>query len=181
MASLTLQMAIDEPTLRGDRRLALMAIGDCSGRASAESVARWCNVAIEEAAVLLTELADHGWIEWSGEYWIQPQMIAALEGARTRCDRRPEAATAEPTIPAFTPSRAKRKRIYARDGYSCHYCGSRLRLTLDHKVPQSAGGGHEDENLVTCCKACNSAKGSRSYEEFVAWVQSEAGETGDRS
>ena len=41
--------------------------------------------------------------------------------------------------------------------------------TLDHKLPQSKGGTHEIDNLVLCCRSCNSQKGfSRTYESFLA-------------
>jgi 5-methylcytosine-specific restriction endonuclease McrA len=33
--------------------------------------------------------------------------------------------------------------------------------TVDHVVPQSLGGTDDIENLVPCCKTCNSKKGSR--------------------
>lgn len=61
----------------------------------------------------------------------------------------------------FKPSKAKRKRIYTRDGFACVYCGRKEDLTLDHVIPQSHGGWHNDENLVTACRSCNCAKGKK--------------------
>lgn len=52
-------------------------------------------------------------------------------------------------------SKAKRARIYKRDGYKCLHCGSSRNLTLDHIVPISKHGGSNEENLQTLCRRCN--------------------------
>jgi len=54
-----------------------------------------------------------------------------------------------------------RMMIYYRDGFRCAYCGKILRdneLTIDHIVPKSKGGKWTWENLVTCCRDCNTRK-----------------------
>ena len=51
-----------------------------------------------------------------------------------------------------------------RDRYRCQYCGNIFdlkQLTLDHVIPRSKGGLTNWENIVTCCKGCNTAKGSK--------------------
>jgi 5-methylcytosine-specific restriction endonuclease McrA len=69
------------------------------------------------------------------------------------------------------PSRVQvvsRKNLYARDNYTCQYCGEEFAakdLTLDHVMPKSRGGMSRWENLVTCCKPCNHRKGDRTPEE----------------
>ena len=43
----------------------------------------------------------------------------------------------------------------------CHYCGRPAEpkeLTMDHIVPVSRGGRSTKNNVVPCCKECNSAK-----------------------
>lgn len=63
--------------------------------------------------------------------------------------------------------RATRERIFARDDYTCFYCGKRGGdLECDHLIPISRGGSNEDTNLVTSCKTCNRAKGSKLLEEW---------------
>ena len=61
-----------------------------------------------------------------------------------------------------------RANIYARDGYSCQYCGenfSMSELTFDHVVPVSQGGRKDWENIVTSCVTCNRRKGGRTPRE----------------
>jgi|TARA_R110002167_G_scaffold27314_1_gene92990 hypothetical protein len=58
-----------------------------------------------------------------------------------------------------------RNNIYRRDGYVCMYCSSKENLTLDHVTPKCKGGKNEWENLVTCCKKCNSKKGDKKLEQ----------------
>ena len=57
-------------------------------------------------------------------------------------------------------------RVYARDSYTCVYCGADDDLTIDHITPQSRGGGHGIDNLVTACRSCNSSKGSKTITEW---------------
>ena len=60
--------------------------------------------------------------------------------------------------------RFSRMNIYARDGFTCQYCGQRQMtedLTFDHVVPRSAGGTTTWENIVTCCVPCNRGKANR--------------------
>jgi 5-methylcytosine-specific restriction endonuclease McrA len=54
-----------------------------------------------------------------------------------------------------------RRAVFARDDWSCQYCGSRSNLTVDHVIPRSKGGGSSWDNIVTCCAPCNRRKGDR--------------------
>jgi 5-methylcytosine-specific restriction endonuclease McrA len=59
-----------------------------------------------------------------------------------------------------------RRAVFARDRWTCQYCGhERGNLTVDHVVPRSKGGPHCWENLVSACKACNHRKGGKSLGE----------------
>jgi 5-methylcytosine-specific restriction endonuclease McrA len=61
-----------------------------------------------------------------------------------------------------------RANIYARDRYSCQYCGGTFatsELTFDHVTPVAHGGRKDWENIVTCCISCNRKKGGRTPEQ----------------
>ena len=59
-----------------------------------------------------------------------------------------------------------RRNILERDCNSCQYCTTKGdRLTIDHVVPRSRGGGDTWENLVAACVRCNVKKGSRTPKE----------------
>jgi len=58
-----------------------------------------------------------------------------------------------------------RREVLKRDHYTCQYCGSSKRLTLDHVIPRSKGGTHTWDNVVTACERCNSQKGDRFPQE----------------
>jgi 5-methylcytosine-specific restriction endonuclease McrA len=62
--------------------------------------------------------------------------------------------------------RLSRRSIFARDQFTCQYCGVVGReLTLDHVTPRRHGGPSTWENLVTCCKRCNTKKGDRTVQQ----------------
>jgi 5-methylcytosine-specific restriction endonuclease McrA len=69
-------------------------------------------------------------------------------------------------VPRAAQRKISRRALFARDDWSCVYCGeSGGRLTLDHVVPRSRGGESSWENVVTSCAPCNLRKGNRLPEE----------------
>ncbi len=59
-----------------------------------------------------------------------------------------------------------RRNILERDRHTCQYCSYKGdKLTLDHVVPRSRGGGDIWENLVTACVRCNVKQGNRTPKE----------------
>jgi len=57
-----------------------------------------------------------------------------------------------------------RINIYARDDFTCQYCGVRFMtedLNLDHVIPRAQNGKTTWENVVCSCIKCNSAKANR--------------------
>lgn len=63
--------------------------------------------------------------------------------------------------------------VWERDDYTCQYCGVRITtkadLTTDHVHPDSKGGREVYENMVTCCRKCNSRKDNKTCEEARMW------------
>lgn len=64
-----------------------------------------------------------------------------------------------------------RQQVRDRDGDGCRYCGRTVRWqdrkgelggTYDHVLPL---GGNDLENLVVCCRSCNSRKGGRTPDQ----------------
>jgi 5-methylcytosine-specific restriction endonuclease McrA len=60
-----------------------------------------------------------------------------------------------------------RRSIFARDHYTCQYCGHRgSDLTIDHVIPKRLGGPTTWDNLVCCCKKCNGKKGAKTLAQL---------------
>jgi len=60
------------------------------------------------------------------------------------------------------------RELFLRDEHLCMYCGGQFPghlLTRDHLMPLSRGGADCWSNVVTACRGCNHAKGSRTPEE----------------
>lgn len=63
--------------------------------------------------------------------------------------------------------RLSRRSILARDNYTCQYCGHTGHdLTVDHITPKRLGGPTSWENLVCCCKKCNTKKGDKTLSQI---------------
>ena len=58
-----------------------------------------------------------------------------------------------------------REYVKRRDGFSCHYCGTKDNLGVDHIIPRSKGGTSDLDNLVACCRTCNSRKNNRILDD----------------
>lgn len=76
------------------------------------------------------------------------------------------------------PSKAKpnkRIRLAERYGWSCWWCGQRLRekygfqnsATIEHLQCKSLGGTGEIWNLTAACARCNFARGTMHMDEFA--------------
>jgi len=64
--------------------------------------------------------------------------------------------------------RFNRRNLFARDNYSCQYCGGSFptnQLSMDHVLPRSRGGETTWENIVCSCVKCNTKKGGRTPKE----------------
>ena len=79
---------------------------------------------------------------------------------------------AVPPTKKGTISREQRRRISARQGDLCMYCGvALLRLNvsqrhIDHKDPANHGGPDVEGNMQALCGRCNSRKGVQTDGEF---------------
>lgn len=58
--------------------------------------------------------------------------------------------------------RLSRRTVFARDNYTCQYCGhTGGELTIDHVIPKRLGGKTTWDNVVTACRRCNMKKGDK--------------------
>lgn len=79
-----------------------------------------------------------------------------------------------------------RRRVFREGNYRCEDCGltgrevrfrggfgyptpmSGVHLSIDHRVPRSAGGTSERSNLRVLCTRCNTLKGTKMPEVAYA-------------
>lgn len=66
-------------------------------------------------------------------------------------------------VPYKRTAPLSRRAVFARDHGRCQYCGKTAE-SIDHVIPRSKGGGHEWENVVACCRKCNTYKSDRLLE-----------------
>ncbi len=67
-------------------------------------------------------------------------------------------------VPYRTNVPLTRRAVFARDCGRCQYC-ARPAENIDHVVPKSRGGRHSWDNVVACCRSCNSGKEDRLLSE----------------
>jgi 5-methylcytosine-specific restriction endonuclease McrA len=60
-------------------------------------------------------------------------------------------------VPYRAHTALTRRAVFARDDWTCQYCG-RAAENVDHVIPRSRGGPHAWDNVVACCRRCNSRK-----------------------
>ena len=51
-------------------------------------------------------------------------------------------------------------------GEICAYCGCKNKMTQDHLVPLSKGGGYTKTNIIPSCSSCNRSKGAKDFHEW---------------
>ena len=74
------------------------------------------------------------------------------------------------------PYRTHKNELYGRQEGHCAGCKVLFDIrnfTIDHIVPQGKGGTHHLDNLQLLCGACNSMKGTKTHEEFLALLKRE--------
>ena len=65
-------------------------------------------------------------------------------------------------------SKRLRYEVLRRDNHQCRYCGAAapdVKLTIDHVIPTTLGGGDEPSNLVAACGDCNAGKSSSNPDQ----------------
>jgi 5-methylcytosine-specific restriction endonuclease McrA len=75
-------------------------------------------------------------------------------------------------VPYKRTAPLSRRAVFARDQGRCQYCG-RPAESIDHVVPRSKGGAHAWDNVVACCRQCNTYKGDRLLVQCSLRLRSE--------
>ena len=66
-------------------------------------------------------------------------------------------------VPYKRTAPLSRRAVFARDQGKCQYCGKTAE-SIDHVIPRSKGGSPCWDNVVACCRRCNTYKGDRLLE-----------------
>ena len=92
--------------------------------------------------------------------WYHRASLRAKQGERA------VARTKRPRIPDPV-----RRRVMARQGNKCMYCGidllriNTVRRHIDHVIPLEHGGPNEESNYQALCNVCNSRKGGHQTDD----------------
>lgn len=141
---------------------------------AAERLGRqWIGVDIAPRALELTKLRMARELQISSD--VAPTLtdweVRHYTAAPARTDNGAMPPRPHTAIPAASPSRDIKRALYGKQEGFCNGCDLHFRirnLTLDHIVPRALGGADTDSNLQLLCSACNSKKGTRTQEEFLA-------------
>lgn len=90
-----------------------------------------------------------------------------FEGIGSRCPAHRQAVQRQRDLRRGTPSARgydwtyqQNRRAVLATGEPCAWCG-RPATTADHVVPLAKGGTSALDNLIPCCRWCNSSRGSK--------------------
>ena len=162
----------------------------CGGEVWSHKPASYCSPACHQPNPLRSELpADH-WARWYGATSVLPVRRPRFTGAwcqrcgtgfvvdrgrgspprycSRRCRRADNRARRRARKSGAYVTRVWRRRVFERDGWTCHLCRRKVRRSavvphplapvIDHVVPLSAGGAHEPANCRCAHFICNSIK-----------------------
>lgn len=158
---------------RGALRLLLIALADGASpdglcRPNIDHLAGYTNESKATCAHLLRQLEAIGEIainEMQGMCAILVGLSSTEQDAVLRALRMGRFSVDRPRMPTGyikqpIPRRI-RVEVFTRDAHQCKHCGCKDDLTIDHIIPEVAGGTLDLDNLQTLCRPCNSRKGAR--------------------
>lgn len=62
--------------------------------------------------------------------------------------------------------RTRGRQLVMQEHSICAYCGKEAD-TIDHIIPRNKNGSDDENNLVPCCKSCNSSKKDKDLADFL--------------
>lgn len=120
-----------------------------------------------QTAVVMSYLGKVEVLEEYDEIVTSPSLVVKTP-AVVRLKRAASGGSSRATSGTKRPVKFSRANVFARDGFSCQYCGVKKRpreLNYDHVVPRAQGGKTVWENIVTSCYDCNGKKRGRTPEQ----------------
>lgn len=122
----------------------------------------WFPITEEEVAVTVIPAPTNPWLVAG----VVLAVLAVVASLATEEPPRRRATRPRNTEPL---DRAKRLRVYERDGGVCTYCGEAVypgKFHVDHSVSRRNGGTNHLNNLRTACPPCNLSKGGLNARQF---------------
>lgn len=65
-------------------------------------------------------------------------------------------------------------KVWLEQKGRCWYCNCHISASkgcCDHQTPMSRGGKDERNNIVLCCRTCNTRKGAKTLDEYRSYRQ----------
>jgi hypothetical protein len=74
-----------------------------------------------------------------------------------------------------------RNKVWNKSDGHCYYCGVKIipfgrddnSYSVDHVIPRVRGGTDDIENLVPCCRRCNSSKRDKGLFSWISEIRNE--------
>lgn len=105
---------------------------------------------------------------WASENREARKAIAKSSAHRRRVRDAGKANVRQAVVDAGSVTPTDIMSLYVKAQNRCVYCARRTRsFTIDHVTPISRGGLHTTDNLIPCCKSCNSSKGAKVEADWL--------------
>ena len=105
-------------------------------------------------------------------YWADPERAREINRAslkkypEKRLAREAQRRSLKAGNPTFIVTERDWRRLCQRYSNACAYCGRAGKLTQDHIIPVTRGGGYSIGNLLPACQPCNSSKRNKLLIEW---------------
>lgn len=111
-------------------------------------------------------IGSSGWVRKYCSFECQVKGIYGGKPPLSERSRKAQRNMRERSAPGLTYLEVRDLRIkWQREGRVCQYCQNSFD-TIDHVIPLTRGGDNMLNNLVPCCRSCNSSKGTKTLAEW---------------
>lgn len=99
--------------------------------------------------------------------WLTPRSRLGKSDTAVSTSRSGLASSLASTTEASALVRLLTTSVWKKLPQACCYCGSSIRLSVDHLFPRMRGGADTGDNIVWACRVCNGSKGGRDMLEWL--------------